>query len=220
MANKIKNLYYFVMGVKHLYKQCKGLDLKPTKANKVDTIVVEGKEINIHYIPDMTRAGCGFAGLSYNPLAKHRYSIMVDDLFYMLSKEAQQAALYHEAGHFKFGHLEERTKIKNIINQHIINGKLICLKGKEYDLLIHDTIMNRDYSQELEADSYAIDMCGKEAVISLLKEFYNIIHNPEIEQRYKHITGETLKFKTPWDECTNIVSWEELFEELEQKMFS
>ena len=185
----MQELKLFIKGLYSYSKQFKGLDMKPTKKNCVGSIETNGKVLPIHYLPDMNKVGIAFGALSYNCFTG-KAIIMVDDNFYTLDEAQRAAMLSHECGHYNLGHCKRR--IKDIWDNFVFLGKLQEASDDEKNLLVENTMKNRDYTQELEADAHAVSKCGQDAVVSMLEALYKATYNPEISHRYKYVTGETL----------------------------
>lgn len=205
---KIKNLYYGIVGLKQAIKQFKGINLKVTKANFIDIVTIEDTELSIHYVPDIKKIGLLCAGLYRNAITKHK-CIMVDDIFMSMDKNIQDAVIAHELGHHKYGHIDN-IGLKDLWNNYVTIGTMLKGSDKERNALIENTLMLRDYSKEVEADSFAIQMCGKEATLNMLQALYKLTHAEELKLRYEVIAEEPLPHSSFWDKCTNIISIEEL----------
>ena len=191
---KLKNIYYATIGLKAMAKQGKGLKLKPTKANLLEVVTVDDAEISIHYVPDINKLGAIGAALMHNvfKFCKKDY-IIVDEYYMNMPEEIQKAMIAHELGHWRLGHLKNKG-IRTVWSNCIQMG--IMLKGSmdEQEALLRYTLLNRDYTQELEADAYAVKRCGQHGVLALLVAFNTLTGgtNDEVHKRYEHITGEKM----------------------------
>lgn len=191
---KLKNLYYAMVGAKAMAKQGKGLKLKPNKDNLIEVVTIDDAEISIHYVPDINKIGAIGAGLMHNVFKFCKKDFIAVDNYYMnMPSEIQEAMIAHELGHWQLGHLKNKG-IKTVWNNCVQTG--IMLKGDmdEQEALLRYTLLNRDYTQELEADDYAVKKCGQHGVLAFLVAFNTLTKgtNDEIHQRYKHITGEKM----------------------------
>lgn len=164
MIMKIKNLFYGLVGMIAYYKYAmeNKVDVKATKENKVDTINVNGKEVNIHCIPDINKYGIYYCAVVIVPFNTF---IAVDEYFYAFPEKVQQAMIYHEAGHYAHGHYNKG--IKYMWNVYVELGK-IKLTKKNTNLLQELTLLTRDIRDEFEADKYSMDNVGSEAAIQML----------------------------------------------------
>lgn len=189
----MRNLYYAVVGLKAYGKQFKEnkVTIKPTKKNLLQVINVEGKKLSVHYVPDINKMGVAFGALYHNAITK-KNCFLVDDYFIALTNDIQDAMLAHEIGHYVLNHHRDMGLIY-MFNHLVFLGKLQCSSGEEKNLLIASTLKNRDYSQELEADAFAIERCGKDAVVKMLQRMVDTVPCPESYARYEHITGERVK---------------------------
>ena len=191
------NLYYATMGLVGYSKQMKKqkVKLKPTHRNLIDTVMVDGKEISIHYIPDINKMSVVFIGLMK---FRSKPYILVDDRYMVVPNKLKYAMVMHEIGHYVNGHLN-RSK-KDVFNQLVYLGKLQCASDEERNLLIENTLHTRDYTQELIADQYAIEQCGVDDVLAVLRTFAVLVEDKsEVNARFKEITGNEL-------ECDSIFS--------------
>lgn len=214
----IKNLYYGITGFIAYYKQAKAQDaiINPNESNRVDIITLDDAELSIHHIPAVNKLGVAFGGLMKNGVTKQTV-IIVDDNFYSLNKPMQEALICHEIGHFVKGHLEGKG-LKYLWEQCVFLGKLAHSSDEEKNLLIANTMKMRDYSQELEADAYAVEKCGVHAVIALLTMFHTIDPtNAEVIARYRNIVGEDpVVVETPFQKAireAQTISLDDLDEE-------
>ena len=185
------NLYYAIVGLVAYNKQLKSqnVKLKPTRNNIIDTVMVDDKEISIHYIPDINKMGVGFIGLMK---FMNKPYILVDDRYMAVPELLQKAMVYHEIGHYVHGDLNR--SIKDVWEQLVFLGKVQCASPEERNLLVASTIHTRDYTQELLADQYAVEHCGEDAVVAVLRTLSAIIPDKrEINARFKAITGNELE---------------------------
>lgn len=185
----MKNLYYAVVGLMAYYKQMKAkkVCIKPSKNNKVDVVTVGDKEVGIHHVPDINEMGIYFGSTMHNAFNRRDY-ILIDDNFYLLPEDTQKAIVMHEVGHIYNDHAS--YKLRDIWRNCVFLGKLQKSSDEEKNLLLENSIHNRDYSDELKADAYAVEKCGQEAVLAMLLTFNAVLPpNPEISARYKAITG-------------------------------
>lgn len=192
------NLYYAIVGLVAYSKQMKaqGVKLKPTRNNIIDVVIVDDKEISIHYMPDINKMGVGFIGLMK---FMNKPYILVDDRYMVVPKVIQKAMVYHEVGHYVHGDLNR--SIKDVWNQLVFLGKIQCASPEERNLLVENTMHTRDYTQELLADQYAVEHCGVDAVVAVLRTFGTLVTDKrEVNARFKAITGHELEcdsvFKT------------------------
>lgn len=189
---KLKNLYYGFKGLQAYNKQAKeaNVNLKPTKENQVHVIMVDDKEISIHYIPDINKRGIVYGGIIVNPIT-HKTYMCVDDYFYAMPERIRNAVIYHEVGHYVHGHFNNKG-LGYIWNQCVELGKIVTAKEEDQNALILTTLLTRDYTEEFEADAYAIECCGKNDVLALLLTLSETVPGPEVNARYKKIAGEDL----------------------------
>lgn len=214
---KHTNLYYAIVGFISYNKQAKelGVEIKPTKDNLIDTIIVEDKELSIHCIPDINEMGIGFCALTK---IWNKPYVLVDDRFLVLPEAIQQAMIMHEIGHLIHGNLNR--SFKDIYEQFVYLGKLKCSSEEESNLLVENVVHTRDYSDEIQADQYAAQVCGADAVIAKLRCYATMFGiTPEIRGRFKAIAGYemeqdsrlSLMRSINWDDIT-VVSLETLEE--------
>lgn len=192
---KIKNLYYAIVGARTIAKEGKGLKLKPNKDNLLEVVTIDDAEISIHYVPDINKLGVAGCALMHNVfnLCKRDY-IAVDNYYMNMPSEIQEAMIAHELGHWQLGHLKNKG-LKTVWSNCVQTG--IMLKGglDEQEALIKYTLLNRDYTQELDADAYAIERCGNEnGILGFLIAFNTLAEGTcdEIHKRYEYITGEKM----------------------------
>lgn len=187
----MKDLKYFIKGVLETSKQMKGVNLKTTKKNLVCTVEAGNKNLSVYHVPDINKLGLMFSAVTKSFIIKKPY-IMVDDNFLECRAEVQEACLQHEVGHYVLGHLDRLTNPKVIYSQYVLIGKLSCASNdEERGLLMEGVLSNRDYSQEVEADEYALKSTTKAGVLSLLTVMYYVSPSPELEDRYTALAGDT-----------------------------
>jgi len=192
---KIKNLYYGIIGLIAYYKQTKAnkVNLKATKANKVDVVTVDDRELSIHYIPDMNKRGVAYGAIFVFPHLDKKTFIGVDDKFYALPQELQQAVIYHEVGHYAHGHFSNKG-FRYIWQQCVQLGKIaVASEDQKANLLYEFTMMTRNDNEEYEADAYAVNKVGAHAVAALLLTFYSLYPSEELAIRYQKVTGEAIE---------------------------
>ena len=189
---KLNNLYYGLKGLQAYNRQAKeaNVNLKPTKENQVDVVMVNDKEISIHYIPDINKRGIMYGGMIVNPIT-HRHYMCVDDYFYAMPERIRNAIIHHELGHYVCGHFQNKG-LGYVWNQCVELGKIVTAKPEDQNTLVLATLLTRDYTEEFEADTYAIKCCGKNDVLALLLTLSETIPSPEVNARYKKIAGEDL----------------------------
>lgn len=186
----MKNLKYFIKGIQETSKQMKGVNLKTTKKNLVCTVEAGNKNLSVYHVPDINKLGLMFSAVTKSFIIKKPY-IMVDDNFLECRAEAQEACLQHEVGHYVLGHLDELNKVSTVYSQYVLIGKLACAKNdEERNLLMEGVLSNRKYSQETEADMYALKSTSKAGILALIVAMYSVSPSPELEDRYANIAGD------------------------------
>ena len=91
--------------------------------------------------------------------------IVVNNAFLTLSKATQECLLWHEIGHVKLGHLDQKRSHFLYILERIFKEPQI----------------------EIDADGYAIDKVGKEKFISALVELNQHMKTRAIRKRIERI---------------------------------
>ncbi len=182
------NLYYFTKGIRETLKAVKDVDLKATKKNLLYFIEVDGKKLGVHYAPDMNKMGAMFAALHSNAITKQAH-ILVDSHFMKCAPMVQAAVIQHEVGHYVYQHVAQFTTPKSMYDRFVFLGKLACNAITEQDLLTQRTLATRNIDHELQADAYAAEQTTQADVLTMLAMLYARTMNPEIAERYKHLSG-------------------------------
>lgn len=100
-------------------------------------------------------------------------AIYVDDYFFELTKESQQACLNHEEGHLR--------------DERITDSKLMI----KYTLGINSVVETMEFT----ADDNSIRVCGKEKCINMLKESVEIYknHNLYLPKKSLKLTAKRIQ---------------------------
>ena len=100
-------------------------------------------------------------------------AIYVDDYFFELTKESQQACLNHEEGHLR--------------DERITDSKLMI----KYTIGINSVVETMEFT----ADDNSIRVCGKEKCINMLKEFVEIYknHNLYLPKKSLKLTAKRIQ---------------------------
>lgn len=86
----------------------------------------------------------------------NRYQILVTEEFHLLSEQAKDTILCHEIGHIRLKHAEKTDLMLSIRRKSAIKKGIVL-------------------PMELEADNFAAQYCGKEAVMDMLDELQEVL---------------------------------------------
>lgn len=131
-----------------------------------DIIIIDDTELHVSYNPYMQLFTISIGSIAI----VMGTNVYTDAHFRSMSKSTQKAILAHEMGHYKCNH----TPIPIIYT---------------YDRLIH-ILKGKVLPMELEADTYAANVVGKENMIKALlelKQYFKGISAKEIDLRIKAI---------------------------------
>lgn len=182
----IKNLIKGYMLVKQ-FPQENSLNFKD--ATLLETIKRNGKRIKVYHLDLGSKTPFRFAAAGTKGIG---YFILVDNNYMKLPQQLQEAAISHEIGHIVNGDFDGALKKSLKISESI--GANCETVEEAYSHYIQLLLRMRDIIQEFKADQYAIESTSMGAVLGLLEYFsYTVVGGPEVDLRYKHITGGSIQ---------------------------